>query len=94
MTVVRIAIKKILLEKAFSYRQVAKSDFSSEYLVQTDAPFPSPQLEAYALGIAQAESRLYPACVGFKRARVNLATPGASAQELHGQFSLIGLRAC
>lgn len=78
MTVVRITIKKHLTHGAHSYRQSADGPFASEYLVRTDASFPSDQLQEYARGIARAESRMYPPCVRFEGALVKLATPGAS----------------
>ena len=93
VTVVRIAIKKSLDGNAYSYAYLSSEigSFSSEYVVQTNAPFPSPQLAAYATNIANAESRLYPACVHFLSANVKLATPGARLEELRGQFSHIDL---
>lgn len=93
MTVVRIAIKKSLTRNAYSYAYLQSEigSFSSEYVVQTNAPFPSPQLEAYATNIANAESRLYPTCVHFVSANVKMATPGAKLEELRGQFSHIDL---
>lgn len=54
MIVVRITIKKTLLQSANPYRQSATDCFSSEYLVRTYAAFPNPQLGTYATGIAQA----------------------------------------
>lgn len=91
MTVVRITIKKNLTESAYSYGQSALGPFSSEYLVRTDASFPSPQLKEYAIHLATAESRLYPACVRFESAHVKLATPGLSPEELRGQFPRVAL---
>jgi len=89
VTVVRITIRKTLTGGTYAYHQVGP--FASEYLVRTDAPFPSPQLQDYARNIAQAESRLYPSWVLFDSALVKLATPGASSGELRGQFSYVGL---
>jgi len=91
LTVVRITIKKHLASEAFSYGQSAAGAFSSEYLVRTSAPFPSSQLGECARLIALAESRLYPACVFFEGAIVKLATPGASAGDLRGQYSQFDL---
>lgn len=91
MTVVRIAIKKTLTQSAHSYLRAPTDSFSSEYLVRTDAPFPSPQLEAYALNIVNAESRLYLSCVRFESANVKLATPGAKPEDLWGRYSHIDL---
>lgn len=93
MTVVRIAIKKSLTRNAYSYAYLQSEigSFSSEYLVQTNASFPSPQLAAYATNIAHAESRLYPTCVHFVSANVKLATSGAKPEELRGQFSHVDL---
>jgi len=89
VTVVRITIRKTLIGGTYAYHQVGP--FTSEYLVRTDAPFPSPQLGEYARRIAQAESRLHPAWVLFDSALVKLATPGASGGELRGQFSYVEL---
>lgn len=91
LSVVRITIKKTLTQGGPSRHHCATGSFSSEYLVRTGAPFPSSLLTAYATGIAQAESRLYPACVRFDGAIVKLATPGASGEELRGQFSHVDL---
>lgn len=91
LTVVRITIKKTLTQGGYAYRQSASGPFATDYLVRTNAPFPSPQLADYATNIALAESRLYPAIVRFDRASVKLATPGASSDELRGQFSQVGL---
>lgn len=91
MTVVRIALKKVLRAKRYSYGDPSVASFSSEYLVQTNAPFPSPQLGAYAINLAQAESRLYSTWVDFELATVKLATPGAKPEALHGQYSRIDL---
>lgn len=91
MTVVRITIKKVLSQSDYFYRLSTFLDFASEYWVQTNASFPSPQLEAYAQAIAQAESRLHPSCVLFNSAVVKLMTPGLSAEALRGQFSHYGL---
>ena len=82
-------IRKTLTGGTYAYHQVGP--FTSEYLVRTDAPFPSPQLGEYARRIAQAESRLHPAWVFFDSALVKLATPGASGGELRGQFSYVEL---
>jgi hypothetical protein len=92
LTVVRITIKKSLTatdDQAFPSKGTT---FDSEYLVQTHASFPSPQLAAYATAIAQAESRLFYSGVRFEGANVKLATPGASGEELRGQFSQISLK--
>jgi len=89
VTIVRISIRKTLTGGLPAYHRV--SPFDSEYLVRADAPFPSPQLAACTRAIAQAESRLYPACVRFDLAVVKLATPGASGEELRGQFSRVRL---
>lgn len=91
MTVVRITIKKKLTGDAYSFRQTASGAFSSEYLVESQASFPSPQLESCVRSIAHTESRLYPDCVLFDGAIVKLATPGASGEELRGQYSYVGL---
>ena len=91
MAVVRITIKKTLIQSANAHRQSTTDSFSSEYLVRTNAAFPSPQLRAYATGIAQAESRLYWECVRFDGATVKLATPGASSEALRGQHSQVDL---
>lgn len=91
MTVVRITIKKNLIQGADFHRQSASGPFATEYLVRTEAPFPSPQLREYARSIAVAESRMYPSCVHFEGAIVKLSTPGASGDELRGQFSHVML---
>lgn len=89
MTIVRISIRKTLTGGLPAYHRTGP--FASEYLVRLDAPFPGPQLNGCARRIARAESRLYPACVRFDLAVVKLATPGASGEELRGQFSRVGL---
>lgn len=86
MTVVRITIKKNLTQGSFSYRHSAHGPFATEYVVQSDALFLSDQIIEYARNIALVESRLYPAYVRFDDALIKLATPGASAQELRGEF--------
>ena len=52
MAVVRITIKKTLTEGAYTYNRSAAGPFASEYLVRTDALFPSPLLREYAKNIA------------------------------------------
>lgn len=89
MTIVRISIRKTLTGGLPAYHRAGP--FAFEYLVRLDAPFPGPQLNECARRIAHAESRLYPACVRFDLAVVKLATPGASGEELRGQFSRVGL---
>lgn len=91
MTVVRITIKKKLTQGAYAYRQFMADSFSSDYLVRTDASFPSSEIKEYAVRIATAESELYPARVRFESAIAKLSTPGATAEELRGQFTHIGL---
>jgi hypothetical protein len=92
LTVVRITINKSLTADDSQAFPSKGTTFGSEYLVQTQASFPSPQLAAYATAIAQAESRLFYSGVRFERANVKLATPGASSEELRGQFSQISLK--
>lgn len=91
MTVVNITIKKHLPKSAYTFSQTVGGPFSSAYLVRSDAPFPSEVLNTYALNIAQAESRLFPASVSFEGAVVKLATPGASPESLRGQFTSVWL---
>lgn len=91
LTLVRINIKKNLASGTYAYGQFSPISFASEYLVQTEANFPSPQLDTYAKGIAEAESHLFPNCVHFERAQIKLATPDASAEELRRQFSNVDL---
>lgn len=91
MTVVRITIRKKLTKGVAFYLQSKSGLFSNEYVVQTDAPFPSPQLKEYAINLATAESRIYPSCICFDSAVVKLATPGASPESLRGRYSNIDL---
>lgn len=92
MTVVRIKIKKFFTQKSYSFRQPANVPFASEYLVQTDVPFPSGQFQTCALNIAQAESRLHPDSVRFESATVKLATPNSSDGQSLGRIDRIPLR--
>ena len=91
MTVVRITIKKSLISGTYAYRHSIVGAFATEYVVRTSASFLSDQLDECAKNIAQAESRIYYDCVRFDKAIVKLATPGASGEELRGQFSHVGL---
>lgn len=91
LIIVRIQIKKILPAGTYAYGQMENIAFASEYLVQTEAEFSSPQLADYARNLAAAESRLLPDCIRFERAQIKLATPGAEAGELRGQFTNVDL---
>lgn len=91
LTIVRISIRKSLDYAARPYRQSVVSSFSNDYLVQTEAMLGSTQLATYAAGIAEVESRLYPSCVRFDGAHIKLATPGATPDQLRGEFSAIDL---
>lgn len=86
MTVVRITIKKTLTDRTYPSNPYGDITFSSEYLVRTDAPFEYPQVEAYAVNLAEAERRLYSARVRFDSAIVKLATPGAVPADLRGEY--------
>ena len=86
MTIVRISIRKSLDYAARPYRQSIPPAFSNDYLVRSEAALESDTLRTYAANIAQVESRLYPSCVNFGGAHIKLATPGATTEELRGQF--------
>ncbi len=91
--IVRIQIKKILPAGTYAYGQMEDIAFASEYLIQTEAELPSPQLVAYARNLASAESRLLPDCIRFECAQIKLAPPGAEERELRGQFYNVDLPA-
>ena len=91
LTIVRISIRKSLDYAARPYRQSVPPGFSNDYLVQTEAALGSATLRTYATSIAQVESRLYPSCVNFESAHIKLATPGATPEELRGEFSGVDL---
>lgn len=91
MILVRIQIKKILPARTYAYGQMNNIAFASEYLVQTEAELPSQEISAYARNLAAAESRLLPDCIRFERAQIKLATPGAQASALRGQFTNVDL---
>ncbi len=93
MTIVRITLRKQLSDPRAIARMPGIDTFSTEYLVRTDAPWPSPQLEEYAKALTQAESRLYPPSVQFTGATVALATPGASADGPRGTSERTGREA-
>lgn len=73
------------------YRQSIPPAFSNDYLVRSEAALESDTLRIYAANIAQVESRLYPSCVKFDSAHIKLATPGATPEELRGQFTGVDL---
>lgn len=86
MAVIRITIKKKLEAGAYGQHNFIKNEFSSDYVVRTNAAFPSAHIEQWAHRIAVAESRLYPLCVGFEEANFRLVTPGLPANELGRRF--------
>ena len=89
--IVRIVIKKILPAGTYAYGQMENIAFASEYLIQTEAELPSPELCAYARNLAAAESRLLPDCIRFERAQIKLVMPGAEERELRSQFTNVAL---